>query len=1685
MLQAMKIFGLPCDIGGTYSFTTLLGLDSEPSDTFSPIIRGPTKEESSLGFHQDAWAKAIGIAHLITGITHPRVRRDVSSEETTPASQAQTPSLPEVQTIAPVSADRSDLIKGLQITDQRLLLNQYQALNQDLQALLLRQPTLNSVIEQQLARSFGITPPMDVSSLYVHRYHTDEQGQRTLVAVESITEALFNALRQLKASPHTQPAASNAGTEIGFYRSDSPSESSQQLQTRDTLLSLAQTIEKELPLSLARFWTEPRAGEPNPESPQNELLGIHREMLSTLAALGVEDGTLTPAAKSLIDKAFQYPTLEARESAMKDGERPGVYPLKLEVPRPAGSLLAGAFLITSSDGSSAKRPYDSAQTDRTLSPAQQQGLTVLYTPRDGYEIFDSPAKALAVLRQRINDDPDAAEHLLQSLPIEVQQGLKGDWKNQLSQNLSPVAADVIAAGVPQLLERQRQQVSNELRALYASENEEPLLVDPWRHLLTETGLNKAADLGPHFDGNNALLTRMQWLDNRSDTLNARQALDQRLGDQKNWQYLAQKLNESARALPENPTERDVSAILKKTPMNIAPDSAHYQTYIRAPGMPVTLEAFLTENGLPLPKTVDDLLALAQTAKARAQQHPLGNFAGGLSWPIPLDNGQQETLRAAAIEHANGGPDLPQQNPKRGVLEHLGRNLHFSEQALENPTKLLETLVSSKEGQALGQAMQTKMGGIATDSSANDYALAAIQLMLDPESLTAPQRNHVAGFDLADKKDWGQRLSTIVYSLRQHLIDTGRESPELAGAAAHLLLSRAAPHLLVKNIPDSVVYGSTAWANLCIAVAAIEAETPGRVATMSFAEVMITAHTAGAAPASSQAAVMLDWAVANDILPAKDDALYQPADLEKAQTLFKAQLDKLMEASSLIGGGFPSRKQMALDLLRKTFGPDMDFELKMFSKYNGDTPGAPRSLVEIVMEELVMEGRWELTKENTGVDLDAIIAFTKSAPFNIQRAFEDAFSTALNNHKTVKKTAILNALSNLPPEDRKNLTEGKLNYFQEKSYRVSLNPFKGETLFHTSPTVLVTAQNNGQTTTYEFDTVNGVVRSLGKRKTPKNPEKISDEVVREEPFYPDKEKVKFVDGGQAILGSLPTISTPTSWFNLDKLKESELDREQASQGSQPYMLLNPRAHHIADSVLKALDLDNPAIKKAAAGTTTFESNHESLTNFTEFLLNLIPFRSAIVNFMDGNYGEGITDVALDIFGLVTAGIGMAAKLGKVLGAAGSAASKALKVTKIMVPSLLRELNPLNGVGDLLKGVGKIIYEGAEALAGAVGSLKGTANRDALIRAASRYEAAATGTLKVGEQVVHGSAVKHNGKWYAYDATTQKPYGAAIEFSPVDLLMPPSPNLNVTSSRTGVRHNPLSRASRPTKPVARVPLPDDEYATSRKTNGALILDHFTPNRIRATREKFTLEKSGYLQDAAKGKIPPPAAIPDIEGALTPNQTFEKALKETDVLVLGENHSEIASLIAMRDGMKTFKENGVTAIYLEGVTLDPSGLPDYRSFLNSVRQRPGGEKIFEELQLAADECGIELMPLEHVYLTQHSDTRGYFKGLSTLPKDSPAYVALSRQRLEEVNYYGARQVMKKELGGKTVVLVGRSHMNTAEGVPGIAELTGGIGIGVYQKSDVAQSVGRKAGVQRDTSKRISGSDDTVGDLQIDIKV
>lgn len=1628
---------------------------------------------------------------MISGLANLRIRRDVSSLENTPPPQL-TPqpvpasTLPSVQGIAPVSAIRTDLLSGLQITDQRLLLNQYQTLNQTIQALLLRQPTLSSVIEQQLARSFGATPPVDASSLYVHRYHTDEQGQRTLVSTQSITEALFDALRKHNSSVEPLSPIRPGTTEVGFYSTAEPSESHQQLSAGSSLLAMAQAIENELPASFTRFWTQPRPSEVNPESPQDQLLNTHREMLSTLAALKVEDGTLSPVAKTLIDKAFEYPTLAARESAMRDGERPGVYPLKLNLPIPTGTLLAGAFMITSRDGSSATRAYDKPETDRTLTLAEQQGLTVLYTPRDGYETFDSPAKAFEKLGQRLRSDPEAAEQLKQTLPLTLQHSLDSDWSKDLSQQLTPVATDVIATGVPQLLQLHQNRLTNQLQALYEPENSVQY-DDPWRARQVTTDLQQAADLRLHFDGTNPLWARTQSLQDRLSNVDGRQALSQQLANHKNWQYLAQQLNLAYHCLSEQAPARDVSAALKKAPMNIAPDSAQYQAYILEPGKPASVEAFIIENGLPLPKTRSELQSLAETAALKARQHPYGNFGGGLSWPIPLNISQQQTLRTAAIAHANTGMQSSQEGPERNVLAYLNSNQLLSSDTLEDPVKTLESLVSSTAGQALGLAMQTKLNGISTDSSINDYTLAALQLTLDPQSITSPHRNRVAGFDLAKESHWGQPLSTVTKGLRQHLIDEGRASPALATAAAHLLLMRTAPQYLVRDIPDNVRQGTQAWRDLCLAVAAIGCTA----ANMTFAEVMVKACALPPAPAWAQTAALVDWGVSNNILAAKSDALYSQEDLDRVQAAFSNQREKLKEGSALMDTVMPDRAAMAADLLIAEFGVDVDFDKKIFSRLS-DTlprkPGKPYSMRDIVMEQIVMDDRWNIAKGTHSVGLATFVAFTKRPQFNIKTAFDTAFSDAIANFKKVKHLGVINALNNLPPEDKKNLSFGKITYYLEKSYKTSTVPFVGPKLFHTSPRILVTAENNGKTSNYAFDTQKGVIRNLGDREIPRAPEYFSNEITKEEEFFPDVSREKTVEGMKTFVQYLGGGSL-LKGLDIDSAKRDPLDSERSGTNSAPYMFINPRTHELADSIVKALDLDNPSIRKAAAGVTPSEQANERLATLRDGFLDLIPLRSAIVNFNKGEYSDAINDLAFDAFGFVTAGAGAAAKAAKVLRTTASVANKAFKVTKIMVVPMVKEFNPFNGADEIIIGAGKVAFEAAGAVNSGLRSLKGTVALDELKTASKRFDAAATGRLNVDNRAVNVNAMKHDGQWYAFDASTQRPYGSPlVAFNPAHTLMPPSPDLNASRTRLNAhkveRGHPYRRPDPSSLTAHRVPdlaehivpktdhLPPLDIPYVEFIQGAPIEAHFTPSRRQATKDRFELEMNRSL---AAPELPRPA-LPEMKPYEPIANLVEKTLDSADIVAFGENHLSLASFRVLTDLIPVFKRKNVKVFGVEGMVYDKEKrLKNDGMATTGPNHRPYDPDF--NLQTLIDTFkanGIEVVPLDHFYLTRHRHQRSAHTGLSRADRNI--------RRLKEMNYYAARELLSHKRKGKVVALVGRQHINTTQGVRGLAEATGGVGIGIYERAGIRVGYGTKStDLRPGPNGELKTHDDITGDLQI----
>lgn len=169
---------------------------------------------------------------------------------------------------------------------------------------------------------------------------------------------------------------------------------------------------------------------------------------------------------------------------------------------------------------------------------------------------------------------------------------------------------------------------------------------------------------------------------------------------------------------------------------------------------------------------------------------------------------------------------------------------------------------------------------------------------------------------------------------------------------------------------------------------------------------------------------------------------------------------------------------------------------------------------------------------------------------------------------------------------------------------------------------------------------------------------------------------------------------------------------------------------------------------------------------QLFLDLIPLRSAIANFSKGNHLEGASDLALDVFGFVTAGAGVAAKVTKAGAKVASAAAKAIQVAKVIGVAAIQAFNPLDGFSDLVAGGARLLGKGANLVratgAEVVNKLKGASGSYDLLKAASKHhDAAATGTFKVAGQNVDGGAVLQNGRWYAFDVHRMRPYGSPLE------------------------------------------------------------------------------------------------------------------------------------------------------------------------------------------------------------------------------------------------------------------------------------------------------------------------------------
>ena len=803
-----------------------------------------------------------------------------------------------------------------------------------------------------------------------------------------------------------------------------------------------------------------------------------------------------------------------------------------------------------------------------------------------------------------------------------------------------------------------------------------------------------------------------------------------LADRENLKVLGQKIFEVASRLGADATPHAVLAALGSTPMDMDPESS----YLLETGSSITLATFIKHLGFFLPTSHFHLTSLADAVTEKALEHPLGDLGGGLSWPVPMSPGEQRRLGAFTLNQLG---DQPQ---RRGVLDYLNDQQPVAAQVWSSPVQALQSLVSSAPGQRLGKYLQEQMGAIATDRSINDYLLAAIAVQMDPESIAAPQRNKMAGFDLANDQHWGKPASVVVDGLSKHLSTSGKTSPEMAGVGAYVLLARRAPEFLIKDIPASVTYGSPAWVSLAIAATTIEAQSPGKVPNMTFVQVMQQAESAGLADPGvtqhAQRVALVDWGVINGLLTRKGDARYTDEELNTLQKTFNTRQQQMITASQSLDKDLPRRKELALDELKQRFGELGElFEEKLISTTSQPRggPGTPatrlvghHSLLDIAMMDLPSPAVFHST--------DNRIPLTKlnaNYRFGVAEAFNQQFDATIQGKKTAIFTTIKHLIAQLPLEHRKNFEYGKITFYQNTSHTLGLG-FSDKVHHPKDQELLVKIEREGNPAAYEINFAQGTIQSVGLWRVKERSSRNANLVRETREFKPG----------------------------------SEYDQQRNERGPVDNALLDSfatdRTQYIANAFVEHLDLDNPEIKKHARGQTTLDEQQGRARVVEEFLLNLVPLRSAIVNFKKGNYGEGAVDLTLDIFGFLTAGAANAGKLAKLSGAAISGVSKAIQGAKIIGVATIGALNPLGGWGDFAVGGARLAGKGLSKGIKAVGRLRGASGSYDLLKAVSKdYSAAATGMFSVAGQRVEGGAVLHNGQWYAFDADKMRPYGRPLE------------------------------------------------------------------------------------------------------------------------------------------------------------------------------------------------------------------------------------------------------------------------------------------------------------------------------------
>ncbi|USV98403.1 hypothetical protein KUA23_14990 [Pseudomonas pergaminensis] len=844
---------------------------------------------------------------------------------------------------------------------------------------------------------------------------------------------------------------------------------------------------------------------------------------------------------------------------------------------------------------------------------------------------------------------------------------------------------------------------------------------------------------------------------QSRSQDALQEQKELLGDLINRHQAAGELQHLANSV-KNGVEYDGQILdeLKTMKIFLSSDST-YPLSDEAKSGGVSLLEFLKSHDWDIPTDHAQLTNLATVLSSpapKAARH--GDLGGALSWPEPLDAQSQLQLRADVLSGKIGDVDF---DDHANILEYLLNNRPITPDELKNPRQLIETLIDSPRGKALGEAIQARFDARLVKGSATDWLMAALNVDLGGQ-LSGPL------VDLVTVDDSGKKPTEIVKQMSDWLHAHGYASdPASASIQTHIFLANRAPEFLVKNLPEQLRVGSHSWVSFTTAVARIEAKAPGATATMDYAQIMQEADKAEiSAPErfieyAAQHKAIKQWAVLNGITVSDPD-------MKTARDAFTEQVRELKEAAETQLTDLPTTKAIALEQLKNAFpdikpaqfdeknitlqpsnrffpGPYSILDLYIDGRALLGTPdsannfgSAGRDVVNFVtfgVGEIPPDGQpatW--VSASKAIDIKNVLETLKALP-RPQQAFAEHIFDYTQSVKTIATAQLKLLISNQPLADRQNLEFGKLTIRRESTYHRPDFPERVN-----EGALLVETERDGKFVTYEIDRLKGTITKL--------PGKSYKE-------YPP------TNGTIPQPGKKFDVITPKGPHKSDIA-----DEHKGAQGT-PYSFNSDRTRYIVDAMIQ--DMDLPAVEAYAKGNTTFDTEVLAHEVAEKVGLALVPFRAAFINFGQGNTAAGVVDVLFDTFGFgVGLAAGVLAKGALVFAAGASGFSRAAQVVKIIGRAAIGAINPLSGVDDLsrlaLKSTRKLVgaaYTGVNHLRGAHRSLN-------LLKLTKKADIA-EGTYKAASGAADTKALakfnEADQKWYRVNPKTQEIYGKSVDFT----------------------------------------------------------------------------------------------------------------------------------------------------------------------------------------------------------------------------------------------------------------------------------------------------------------------------------